>query len=119
MIGGGSVRPCAAAAAAVRALRIRVRIITANYLTRSTTARLRWMLRLLESVRMRLATFALLALWAPLYSQDAVKVRVDATDAPRRLFHVQMSMPAKAGAMTLLYPEWIPGEHGPTGPIAN
>jgi predicted metalloprotease with PDZ domain len=21
--------------------------------------------------------------------------------------------------MTLLYPEWIPGEHGPTGPIAN
>jgi predicted metalloprotease with PDZ domain len=44
---------------------------------------------------------------------------VDATDAPRRLFHVQMSMPAKAGAMTLLYPQWIPGEHGPTGPIAN
>jgi predicted metalloprotease with PDZ domain len=30
-----------------------------------------------------------------------------------------MSMPAKAGPMTLLYPEWIPGEHGPTGPIAN
>jgi hypothetical protein len=30
-----------------------------------------------------------------------------------------MSMPAKPGAMTLLYPEWIPGEHGPTGPIAN
>ena len=21
--------------------------------------------------------------------------------------------------MTLLYPEWIPGEHGPTGPIVN
>jgi predicted metalloprotease with PDZ domain len=48
-----------------------------------------------------------------------VKVRVDATDAPRRLFHVQMTMPAKTGAMTLLYPQWIPGEHGPTGPIAN
>jgi predicted metalloprotease with PDZ domain len=30
-----------------------------------------------------------------------------------------MTMPAKPGAMTLLYPEWIPGEHGPTGPIAN
>ena len=28
-------------------------------------------------------------------------------------------MPAKPGPMTLLYPEWIPGEHGPTGPIAN
>ena len=54
-----------------------------------------------------------------MYAQNAVKVRVDATDAPRRLFHIQMTMPAKAGAMTLMYPEWIPGEHGPTGPIAN
>jgi predicted metalloprotease with PDZ domain len=68
---------------------------------------------------MRLVIFALCAALAPLHAQNAVKLRVDATDAPRRLFHVQMSMPAKAGAMTLLYPEWIPGEHGPTGPIAN
>jgi hypothetical protein len=36
---------------------------------------------------------------------------VDATDAPRRLFHVQMTIPARPGPMTLLYPEWIPGEH--------
>ena len=55
----------------------------------------------------------------PLFSQTAVKLRVDATDAPRRLFHVQMTMAVKAGPMTLLYPEWIPGEHGPTGPIVN
>src|SRR5215472_15579561 len=55
----------------------------------------------------------------PLCAQDPVHLRVDATDAQRRLFHVQMSMPAKPGPMTLLYPEWIPGEHGPKGPIAN
>ena len=54
-----------------------------------------------------------------LFAQNGVRLRVDATDAPRRVFHVQMTMPAKAGPMTLLYPEWIPGEHGPTGPIAN
>jgi predicted metalloprotease with PDZ domain len=30
-----------------------------------------------------------------------------------------MTVSAKAGPMTLLYPKWIPGEHGPTGPIAN
>jgi predicted metalloprotease with PDZ domain len=54
-----------------------------------------------------------------LCAQTPVKLKVDATDAARRLFHVQMSMPAKPGAMTLLYPEWIPGEHGPTGPIVN
>jgi predicted metalloprotease with PDZ domain len=55
----------------------------------------------------------------PLCAQNSVRLRVDATDAPRRVFHVQMTMPAKPGPMTLLYPEWIPGEHGPTGPIAN
>src|SRR5688572_16568646 len=58
---------------------------------------------------------------APLFAQnqDLVRLRVDATDAPRRLFHVQMTIPAKPGAMTLLYPQWIPGEHGPTGPVTN
>src|SRR3954451_9133517 len=68
---------------------------------------------------MRFVLFLACAALAPLYAQNAVKLRVDATDAPRRLFHVQMSMPAHAGAMSLMYPEWIPGEHGPTGPIAN
>jgi predicted metalloprotease with PDZ domain len=54
-------------------------------------------------------------------AQDAntIRVRVDARDAPRRLFHVQMTIPAKPGPMTLVYPEWIPGEHGPTGPITD
>ncbi len=69
---------------------------------------------------MRICGLALLALLCgPLSAQNMVRLRVDATDAPRRLFHVQMSLPVKAGALTLLYPEWIPGEHGPTGPIAN
>jgi predicted metalloprotease with PDZ domain len=56
---------------------------------------------------------------ATLTAQAPVILRVDATDAPRRIFHIQMSMPAKPGPMTLVYPKWIPGEHGPTGPIAN
>jgi predicted metalloprotease with PDZ domain len=51
--------------------------------------------------------------------QDAIRLKVDATDAPRRLFHVQMTMPARPGPLTLLYPQWIPGEHGPTGPITD
>ena len=52
------------------------------------------------------------------FSQD-IKIQVDATDAPRKIFHAHLTIPAKAGPMTLLYPEWIPGEHGPTGPIAD
>ena len=68
--------------------------------------------------RMVFVVFA--ALWAPLaFAQNTVQLQVDASDAPRRLFHVHMTMPAKPGPMTLLYPEWIPGEHGPPGPIAN
>ncbi len=55
----------------------------------------------------------------PLYAQNAVELHVDATSAAERVIHVRMSMPARPGPLTLLYPEWIPGEHGPTGPIVN
>jgi Predicted protease with the C-terminal PDZ domain len=66
-----------------------------------------------------LTAIAMLACVALRAQDSTVKISVDATDAPRRLFHIRMTVPAKAGPMTLLYPEWIPGEHGPTGPIVN
>src|SRR6202790_383504 len=44
---------------------------------------------------------------------------VDASDAPLKILHATMSMPARAGAMTLFYPKWIPGEHMASGPIWN
>jgi predicted metalloprotease with PDZ domain len=47
------------------------------------------------------------------------RISVDATDATRRLYHVKMTLPVKPGPLTLLYPEWIPGEHGPTGPVTD
>src|SRR5229473_50755 len=49
----------------------------------------------------------------------AITLSVDATEAPRKLFHARMTMPVSPGPLTLVYPEWIPGEHGPTGPIVN
>src|SRR5258708_16879341 len=51
--------------------------------------------------------------------QEPARLEVDATDAPRRLIHVRLTLPATPGPLTLLYPQWIPGEHGPTGPIAD
>src|SRR5437899_2458510 len=48
-----------------------------------------------------------------------ITLSVDATEAPRKLFHARMTMPVSPGPMTLVYPKWIPGEHGPTGPIIN
>ena len=43
-------------------------------------------------------------------------VAVDAREAPRGLLHVRQTFAATPGAMALSYPEWLPGEHGPTGP---
>jgi predicted metalloprotease with PDZ domain len=48
-----------------------------------------------------------------------IQIVVDATQAPRKIFHGQLSIPASPGALTLYYPKWIPGEHGPTGPIKD
>lgn len=50
---------------------------------------------------------------------SAITLRVDASEAPRHILHVAMTIPVQAGATTLFYPKWIPGEHGPTGPITN
>jgi len=48
-----------------------------------------------------------------------VTIALDATEAPRKILHAKLTIPAKAGALTLYYPKWIPGEHEPSGPIAN
>ncbi|QNK00695.1 M61 family metallopeptidase [Dyella telluris] len=47
-----------------------------------------------------------------------VTLHVDASDTVQGIFRVRESIPAKAGALTLLYPQWIPGDHSPTGPIS-
>src|ERR1700691_1892700 len=49
----------------------------------------------------------------------SIRVWVDLTDAPHRILHTHLIVPAKPGPMTLLYPEWIPGEQGPTGPVID
>jgi predicted metalloprotease with PDZ domain len=44
---------------------------------------------------------------------------VDATEAPRKVFHGKLTIPATPGDFVLQYAEWIPGEHGPTGPLVD
>lgn len=48
-----------------------------------------------------------------------IKLTVDATHAPEKILHAQLQIPVAAGEVKLVYPKWIPGEHGPTGPIAD
>lgn len=49
----------------------------------------------------------------------AIRVAVDARSAPQKILHVVEEIPVHPGALTLLYPEWIPGEHAPDGPITD
>jgi len=69
-----------------------------------------------------LPSLALLALAASTAAQSlppVVTLTVDATQAPRRLLHAHETIAVESGPLTLLYPKWIPGEHGPTGPVTD
>jgi predicted metalloprotease with PDZ domain len=57
----------------------------------------------------------------PGWSADGLTVTlsVDASSAPRKIFHATMKIPAAPGDLTLYYPKWIPGEHAPDGPVID
>ena len=72
--------------------------------------------------RMSLVLGAIFALVAPAALAQAgskISLTVDATQVPAKIVRTNMVIPAKPGPMALYYPKWIPGEHGPDGPIAN
>ena len=48
-----------------------------------------------------------------------IVLKVDATNLSQQIFRVHASIPVQAGALTLLYPQWLPGNHGPSGPLTQ
>jgi predicted metalloprotease with PDZ domain len=50
-------------------------------------------------------------------SAAPITLRVDATGVASNVYHAHLSIPVAPGPLVLYYPKWIPGEHGPTGPI--
>ncbi|ADW68048.1 M61 family metallopeptidase [Granulicella tundricola] len=48
-----------------------------------------------------------------------IRITADLTEAPRKLYHAEIDLPVKAGAITLITPQWIPGNHAPTGPASQ
>ncbi len=47
-----------------------------------------------------------------------ITLDMDATDIDRRIVSIKQTIPvAGPGPLILLYPEWIPGNHGPVGPV--
>jgi len=66
-----------------------------------------------------LAVFFFCSLAARAQMNAVERLSVDATDAPRNILHATLTVPVSPGALTLVYPKWIPGNHRPTGPIQN
>jgi len=52
-------------------------------------------------------------------SAPHISITLNASDAPRKIFHAQLTIPATPGTLTLYYPKWIPGEHAPSGPVID
>ena len=46
-----------------------------------------------------------------------IHLSVDATDITHGIFRVHETIPARSGPLVLLFPKWLPGNHGPSGPI--
>ena len=48
-----------------------------------------------------------------------ITLAVDVRETPRKLLHAREMLTVAPGALTLVYPKWLPGEHAPDGPITD
>lgn len=48
-----------------------------------------------------------------------IQITADLSEAPRKIYHAEIDFPVTAGPLALTTPEWIPGNHMPTGPAAE
>src|SRR6056297_1013210 len=53
------------------------------------------------------------------YAKAPIDLSVKVTSPQQHVFYVTEKIPVTPGELTLFYPKYIPGEHGPTGPIDN
>jgi predicted metalloprotease with PDZ domain len=70
-------------------------------------------------LRKPLLITAAIALTAPAFAQTPIRITADLTEAPRKLYHAEIDLPVQPGPATFITPEWIPGNHRPTGPVSD
>src|SRR5437868_10701073 len=56
---------------------------------------------------------------AQAHVSGTITLAVDVRETPRKLLHARETLTVTPGALTLVYPKWLPGEHAPTGPITD
>lgn len=53
----------------------------------------------------------------------SLNIEIDARDLPQKLLYSRLTIPVKASKkpteLALWYPKWVPGSHGPGGPVEN
>jgi predicted metalloprotease with PDZ domain len=69
--------------------------------------------------RLAWTIFALLFTTSAFAQQSLIQITANLTDAPRKLYHAEVDIPVKSGPLTLITPQWIPGDHRPTGPVSD
>ena len=72
-----------------------------------------------SALPLALLLFSLPGYAAPRPPATPIQITADLTDAPRKLYHAEIDLPVTPGPLTLITPQWIPGSHGPRGPIAD
>jgi predicted metalloprotease with PDZ domain len=84
---------------------------------------LRRFLPMLTTQRLSAAVLFLVSLvysGVPVHSQTPpIRITADLTDAPRKLYHADIDLPVTPGPLDLITPQWIPGNHRPTGPVSD
>jgi len=72
-------------------------------------------------VKVLLFTLAFVAGASSLARADAAPIglSVDTREVTRGVIHVHETIPGVSGRVKLVYPKWIPGTHGPTGPVSE
>lgn len=71
------------------------------------------------SIRPVILPLALLAASSALAQKAPIQITADLSDAPRKVYHAEVDIPVTAGVVSLTTPEWIPGDHRPTGPASD
>lgn len=46
-----------------------------------------------------------------------IVMKVDASNTAQNIMRIQQTIPARPGKMTLLFPQWVTAQHGPTGAL--
>jgi predicted metalloprotease with PDZ domain len=72
-------------------------------------------------LNLRILFFALpfISTLTAIAQKPPIQITADLSEAPRKLYHAEVEIPVSPGPLTLITPEWIPGNHRPTGPVSD